>query len=136
MIDRSILKIASDTKNYGLKNKSSFKASGKNKLCGDKITIELDISAGKIKRMFYETESCLFCQASASLLSKVIKSVEINELIAEINSIKNIKKFKNTKYKSTNKRFVSFKKLLNIKYENRFNCVVLPLNTVIKAITP
>ena len=73
-----ILKIASDTKNYGLKNKSSFKASGKNKLCGDKITIELDISAGKIKRMFYETESCLFCQASASLLSKVIKSVEIN----------------------------------------------------------
>ena len=33
-----------------------------------------------IKRMNYETESCVFCQASASLLSKSIKNKDKNKL--------------------------------------------------------
>ena len=130
MIDVKILQIASDTKNYGLKNKSFYKASGKNKLCGDKITVELNISDGKIIEMKYETESCIFCQASASLLSKSIKSVKISDLIVVSNNIKNSK---NSKYVFTNKKFKNFNKLFNSRYENRFDCAILPFNTVIKA---
>ena len=65
IIDRKILDLASNTSNYGLKNKSKYRASYKNKKCGDKIIIELEIKDKKIKKMFYETNACIFCQASA-----------------------------------------------------------------------
>ena len=65
MIDLKILKIASDTKYYGLKNIYSHQTRVKNKICGDLIKIELQVKKDKINLMRYETESCIFCQASA-----------------------------------------------------------------------
>ena len=41
MINSEIIKIATDTSNYGIKNDSNFIVTSKNKLCGDKITVEL-----------------------------------------------------------------------------------------------
>ncbi len=52
MIDQKIIKLASNTKNAGLKNKYSHKISLKNTICGDKITLE--IIAGKKKNKFNE----------------------------------------------------------------------------------
>ena len=89
MINLKIIKLASDTKNYGLTNKSTHFASSKNKICGDKITIELNASRLKIKTMRYETESCIYCQASASLLSKIISSISIKSLKNDIMQINN-----------------------------------------------
>ena len=77
MISAEIIKIASDTSNYGIKKNSNLIATSKNKICGDKITIEIEVSKNKIDKMYYETESCIFCQASASLLSKIIKNCNI-----------------------------------------------------------
>ena len=41
IIDQKILNLASDTSNFGLKYKSKYFASHKNKKCGDKIKVEL-----------------------------------------------------------------------------------------------
>ena len=41
MINKEIIKIATDTSNVGLKNKYSHKISLRNTICGDKITLEL-----------------------------------------------------------------------------------------------
>ena len=68
MISAEIIKIASDTSNCGIKKNSNFIASSKNKICGDTITVQVEIFNRKVERMSYETESCIFCQASASLL--------------------------------------------------------------------
>ena len=87
MINTEIIKIASDTSNCGIKENSSFIATSKNKICGDTITIEIEIFNNKIERMSYETESCIFCQASASLLSKVIKRSNIENLRNDIDEI-------------------------------------------------
>ena len=43
MINSLIIKIAADTTNYGIRNNSNFLATSKNKICGDKITVELEI---------------------------------------------------------------------------------------------
>ena len=48
IIDQKILNLASDTSNFGLVNKSKFFATHKNRKCGDKITIELQIKNNKI----------------------------------------------------------------------------------------
>ena len=41
MINKEIIKLASNTSNVGLNNKYSHKISFKNSTCGDKITLEL-----------------------------------------------------------------------------------------------
>ena len=87
MISPEIIKIASDTSNYGIKKNSNLIATSKNKICGDKITIGIQTLNNKIEKMSYETESCIFCQASASLLSKIIKKSNIENLRTDIDQI-------------------------------------------------
>ena len=75
MINNEIIKLAANTKNAGLKNKYSHKVSLKNTICGDKITLEITVNDKRIISMNYETESCIYCEASASLLSQKIKNL-------------------------------------------------------------
>ena len=69
MINKEIIKLASNTANVGLKNKYSHKISLKNSTCGDKIILEL-IADKKISSMKYETVSCVYCEASESSIKK------------------------------------------------------------------
>ena len=131
MISAEIIKMASDTSNYGIKRKSNYIATCKNKICGDKITVEIEISNNIVKKMYYETESCIFCQASASLLSKLIKKSNIQQLSLDIKNIKMLYKKKNIILKN---KYKSFKKLFQLKYKKRFNCVMLPFNALLKAV--
>jgi len=110
MISTEIIKIASDTSNYGIKRKSNYIATCKNKICGDKITVEIEISNNIVKKMSFETESCVFCQASASLLSKLVKKSNIEQLFLDINNIKTLHE----------KKILSLKKSTNF-LKNYFN---------------
>ena len=92
MINSKIIKIALSTKNAGLKNKFTHKSSVKNSLCGDLIKTEFIANKSKIKSMRYETQSCILCEASASLLSSKIKNAKISDLTKEIQNIKKQKK--------------------------------------------
>ncbi len=131
MISKEIIKIASKTSNVGLNNEYSHKISLKNKLCGDKITLELIVLKNKILSMKYETESCIYCEASASLLSKKIKKFNIQTIKNEFKNLKNF--FKNKEFK-TPKKFEDFNKLFNSDNFNRYNCIFLPFDAVIKAL--
>ena len=131
MISKEIIRIASNTSNVGLSNKYSHKISLKNKLCGDKITLELIVLRQKILSMKYETESCVYCEASASLLSKKIKKFNIQTIKNEFRSLKNISKNKESKIPE---QFADFNKLFNSDNFNRYNCIFLPFDAVIKAL--
>ena len=130
MINSKIIKIASVTNNAGLKNKFTHKSSVRNSLCGDFIKTEFIAYKSKIKSMRYETESCVLCEASASLLSSKVKNTKITDLIKEIHKIKKIKKNKNFKF---SEKLKDFNKLINKKNFNRLNCVILPMEAFLKA---
>ena len=132
MITNEIIKIASNTTNVGLTNKYTFKSVKKNSTCGDLIKIELISTNSKISSMKYETESCVYCEASASLLAKKIKTLPINIIKKELNRIKkNVKINKNFNF---HKKFEEFKFLINKKNLKRINCVLLPIEAVLKAL--
>jgi len=131
MITKEIIKIASDTKNIGLTNKYNFKSSLKNPTCGDKIKIELTVNNLIINSMKYEIESCVYCEASASLLAKKIKNLNVNSAIKDINEIKEI--ICNNKF-TLPTNFKNFKVLINKKNINRINCINLPFDAVLKAL--
>jgi len=127
MISTQIIRIASDTTNYGIKRKSNYLASSKNKICGDRITVEVEVHNNIIENMYYETESCVFCQASASLLSKIVMKKSIKELFLFIDDVKKKKTFVKKQYKP-------LKCLFQKKYKERIGCVMLPFNALMKAI--
>ena len=131
MISPEIIKIASDTTNYGIKEGSNLIATSKNKICGDKITIGIEIFNNKIQKMSYETESCIFCQASASLLSKIIKKSNIENLKNDVSEI--TMSFKNKKI-VLKKKYKPFRKLFQEKYKERFDCILLPFNALLKVV--
>ena len=81
--------------------------------------------------MKYETESCIYCEASASLLSKKIKKLNIQTIKNDFIKLKKI--LKNSELKIP-KKFADFKKLFNSDNFNRFSCIFLPFDAVIKAL--
>ena len=132
MITNQIIKIASNTTNVGLTNKYTFKSVKKNPMCGDLIKIELISANSKINSMRYETESCVYCEASASLLAKKIKAMPIKIIKKELNNLKD--SFVNEVNFNFNKEFEEFKFLINKKNLKRIKCVLLPIEAVLKAL--
>ena len=131
MINAQIIKLAANTKNVGLENKYSHKVSLKNSLCGDKITLEIIADNRRISSMKYETESCVYCEASASLLSKKVKNLNIRDIKRDFFELKKASKQKKIKIP---KKYSDFKKLLNSDNFKRFDCIFLPLDALIKAL--
>ena len=131
MITSEIVKIASNSKNVGLKNQYTFKSSLKNSLCGDRIKIELNMRNSKLNSMRYETEACIYCEASASLLASKIKNMNINTIIKELNLLKKAVKSEKLTLPSN---FKDFKVLINKKNLKRINCINLPFDAVLKAL--
>ena len=130
MINPKIIKIASNTQYEGLKNIYTHKSSAKNKLCGDKISLELIANKTKINSIRYKTESCILCEASASLLANKMKHYSIKNIKKDINRLKET--IVNKDYKIPLK-FKEFKYLVDKNNLNRVSCVILPLEALLKA---
>ena len=126
-----ILKIASDTTNHKNLNHCTHKSKHKNPLCGDEMEISLIVKNDVIKDMGYQCKSCVYCQASVSLLSRKIKEKKINEIKTFISDGEKL--FDNVKT-SLEKHWKDFKELFNEKNLARKECLLLPLKTVLKAL--
>ena len=130
-MDLNIIKIASDTSNNKVIKYYTDIAKQKNPLCGDHIEIKLNIYENQIIDFAYQTKSCVFCQASASMLSKkTIKKDIISTkkflMIAE-------KLFENDKI-SLNSDWNTLKKIFNKKNLSRKECLLLPIRALLKII--
>ena len=131
MIDIKILKLASNTKYFGLKNYYTHKCMLKNKKCGDKISLEIIVKKDKISLMRYETNSCIYSQASASILANSINLFNKNNLTENIKILNSHFADKKLKMPLKLKKFQYF---FNKKNINRKDCIMLPFNALAKAI--
>ena len=131
MIDKEIIKIASNTENHGVLNNHTHFSKLKNSICGDEMRIYLIVQDNKITNFKYECESCIYCQASVSLLSKsaINKSVEKVKNFAE--QAKNSFE-KNSK--SFDKEWKEFDRIMTKNNISRKECLLLPVNTTLDAL--
>ena len=130
-MDLKILEIASHTENNKVIQNFTHKSKHKNPLCGDEMEISLIIKNDVIKDMGYQCKSCVYCQASVSLLSRKIKEKKVNEIKTFISDGEKL--FDNVKI-SLEKHWKDFKELFNEKNLARKECLLLPLKTVLKAL--
>ena len=130
-MDLRILEIASNTDNNKILVKHTHKSKNENPICGDEMEISLIVKNNKVKDMGYQCKSCIYCQASVSLLSQNIKNKSLEEVKDFIKICKNI--FGNTEI-ILGKKWISFKELFDKKNISRKECLLLPIRTVDKAL--
>ena len=130
-MDLRILEIASNTENNKILDKHTHKSKNKNPICGDEMEISLLVKNNKIIDMGYQCKSCIYCQASVSLLSQNIKEKSLDEVKDFINICENI--FENTKI-ILEKKWISFKEIFDKKNISRKECLLLPIRTIEKAL--
>ena len=130
-MDLRILEIASHTENNKVLDNFTHKSKNKNPLCGDEMEISLIVKDDVVKDIGYQCKSCVYCQASVSLLSRKIKDKKIEEIKFFIAAGENL--FEDVKT-TLEKHWKDFKEILDKKNIARKECLLLPLRTVLKAL--
>ncbi len=99
---------------------------------GNEMQIELILKNEKILDFGYQGKSCVYCQASASLLSKI----SINNQKEKINDLcDKAELYFNDDVKISDKKCISLKKLINKKNINKKDCILLPFKTLKKIVS-
>ena len=130
-MDLRILEIASHTENNKIIENFTHKSKNKNPLCGDEMEISLIVKEDVVKDLGYQCKSCVYCQASVSLLSRKIKDKKIEEIKEFIGNGEKL--FEDAKV-TIEKHWKDFKEILDKKNLSRKECLLLPLRTVLKAL--
>ena len=130
-MDLRILEIASHTENNKIIEDFTHKSKHKNPLCGYEMEISLIVKDNVIKDMGYQCKSCVYCQASVSLLSRKIKNQKIEEIKRFITNSEKL--FDYVKI-NIEKHWKDFKEILDKKNLSRKECLLLPFKTILKAL--
>ncbi len=131
-MDLEILNIASDTdNNKDIKDHTHF-SKLKNSLCGDEMLIKLIIKDQRVIDFGYQGKSCVYCQASASLLSKISinkKKNKLNELCDDA------KLYFEGNSEIVLKKWLFLKKLFKKENFSRKECILLPFKVLKKIVS-
>ena len=132
MIDKEIIRIASNTENHGALGTHTHFSKLKNSICGDDMKVYLIVKNDKIINFKYECESCIYCQASVSLLSRKAKNKSIEK-------VKNFAQQANSCFAKSNnsfdKEWKEFDKIMKKNNISRKECLLLPINTMLDALS-
>ena len=127
-MDLEILQIASKNNNQKSIENHTHNSRLKNSLCGDEMQIKVIIKKDKIIDFGYEGKSCVYCQASASLLSKILINRELKKTRLILKSIKSFYNDKNYIIEG------KLKKIFNKKNYKRKECIYLPVRAISDAL--
>ena len=131
MIDKEIIKIASNTENHGVLNNHTHFSKLKNAICGDEMKIYLIVQNDSIKNLKYECQSCIYCQASVSLLSRKVKNQSVKKIKIFAEQVKNCFESESN---PLSKEWNEFGKIMKKKNISRKECLLLPIKTTIDAL--
>jgi nitrogen fixation protein NifU and related proteins len=75
-----ILDHSKKPRNFGPLDHANHEAKGHNPLCGDRVTVFLDLDdAGLVKDVHFQGSGCAICMASASLMTELVKGKTIDD---------------------------------------------------------
>ena len=75
-----ILDHSKKPRNFGKPAHANHTAHGHNPLCGDRVTIYLDLGDdGKVKEVTFEGSGCAISMASASIMTEMLKDKTVDE---------------------------------------------------------
>jgi nitrogen fixation protein NifU and related proteins len=66
-------------RNFGPLQEANRHAEGQNPLCGDHLSVQVDVEGGIIKNVAFEGAGCAISRASASLMTDAVKGKRVEE---------------------------------------------------------
>jgi nitrogen fixation NifU-like protein len=134
-MDLKIIEIASHTENQKVIKNYTHQSKNKNPLCGDEMEISLIVKDNIVEDIGYQCKSCIYCQASVSLLSRFVMQTPIEKITVFLSQASSFfdESFENFK-KINIKGIEDFKNIMNSKNISRKECLLLPFKTLSKAL--
>jgi len=134
-MDLKIIEIASHTENQKVIKNYTHQSKNKNPLCGDEMEISLIVKDNIVEDIGYQCKSCIYCQASVSLLSRFVMQAPIEKITVFLSQASSFfdESFENSK-KINIKGIEDFKNIMNSKNISRKECLLLPFKTLSKAL--
>ena len=134
-MDLKIIEIASHTENQKVIKNYTHQSKNKNPLCGDEMEISLIVKDNIVEDIGYQCKSCIYCQASVSLLSRFVMQAPIEKITVFLSQASSFfdESFENLK-KINIKGIEDFKNIMNSKNISRKECLLLPFKTLSKAL--
>ena len=134
-MDLKIIEIASHTENQKVIKNYTHQSKKKNPLCGDEMEISLIVKDNIVEDIGYQCKSCIYCQASVSLLSRFVIQAPIEKITVFLSQASSFfdESFENLK-KINIKGIEDFKNIMNSKNISRKECLLLPFKTLSKAL--
>ena len=125
----AILKHIKNPKNLGSLDNPDLKAIAFNPICGDELELSIELTEEKIKDCKTKVRGCSICIVSASMMSELIKSKNLNE----VDKIR--KKFLECLKKENNKipkLLSNLRPLISLKNNrSRMKCVILAWDALV-----
>ena len=134
-MDLKIIEIASHTENQKIIKNYTHQSKNKNPLCGDEMEISLIVKDNIVEDIGYQCKSCIYCQASVSLLSRFVMQAPIEKITVFLSQASSFfdESFENSK-KINIKGTEDFKNIMNSKNISRKECLLLPFKTLSRAL--
>jgi nitrogen fixation NifU-like protein len=118
---------------YGKLEYFTHKGEGFNPICGDALTIYLNIEGSTLKALSFESAACAICKASASVMLEQIQLIslaEVDDYKAAFNQLLSQEDYRASLPMAED--FKAFKGIL--KFPARKTCAMLPWDTLEKAL--
>jgi len=80
LYDRAIMRLAAAAHGAGRLPAPGGSATVANPMCGDRVTIDVNVADGRVTDAMHEAKACLLCQAAASLICREATGRNTREL--------------------------------------------------------
>ncbi len=115
-------------RNKGLLDPADISAHGTNPLCGDEINLTLRVKDGRIVEVGFEGHGCSISQASASIMTEIIKGKTPQEALALVQLFKEFMRGERT---LEGEEYGDLEALQGVrKYPVRIKCALLAWTTL------
>jgi NifU-like protein involved in Fe-S cluster formation len=128
---KELLRLAADAHCAGRLKDPHVTGHAHNPACGDKVTIDLDLSDGRIVRIAQDTKACVLAQASASILGHELREKTRNDVEQLRDSLIAMLAAQGAAPSPPFDAYTAFDGTLE--FPSRHRCVLLPIEAVLAA---
>lgn len=120
-------------RNQGEIENPSAKVEGTNPMCGDEITLYINVDSGKIQDMKLHSRGCSINMASGSMMSEAVKGKSLEDASNTLNLFKKMMLEKEAV--TLPEELEDLESLEGVKkYPVRIKCALLPWNALLEAL--
>ena len=127
----AIMTLAKDTSASGRLDYPDASATVDNPLCGDRVTVDINLTEGRIDALGHHVRGCALCKASAALLAQESKGLTADQLAAAMENLQLFLKDQS----NLNGTLPSLSVFEPVKvHKSRHDCVLLPFHAALEAV--